>query len=215
MKEDHNITIDFHMKNKALSTYKKRKLIEAFCDELTATQASHRLNLDRNTVNKYYKRIRECIAAYREHQKMRLLISAMSSPAQKPEVVSRQFPTGNTAQDKIPIRIMCLSGQLLTELDLETTAGVLPYKISVSDVMNSSGKMFEAEPGHFQGNGMLESLADEFHHFAAKRFRKYFGIKSDFAYFYMKEAEFVFNERDSFRRQHILNKMMDTIFSWK
>ena len=52
-----------------LSAYRQRKVIEAFCADLTATQTAKVLNLNRNTVNRYYRLFREAI---RDHQRRRM-----------------------------------------------------------------------------------------------------------------------------------------------
>ena len=201
------------MKNKPLSAYKKKKLIESFCDELTATQAAHRLNLDRNTVNKYFKRIRECIAGYREYQKMRLLISFMTKPGQKAEVVTKQIPS-QSHEGGIPVHLMCIAGQLLTDIDSHSTANVPSYIMKVSDYLkvHLNGSDIHNSPVELRKDE-LERIAEDFNSFAAQRFKKYFGIRGDHAYLYLKEAEFVFNEKDPKTREHFLNKMMDHIFS--
>jgi transposase len=49
-----------------LSTFKIKKVLQYFCEDLTATQTSKLLNLNRNTVNKYYKLFREKIVLYQE-----------------------------------------------------------------------------------------------------------------------------------------------------
>ena len=56
-------------KKNGLSTYRQRKVIDAFCADLTATQAATVLNLNRNTVNRYYRIFREAI---RDHQRRRM-----------------------------------------------------------------------------------------------------------------------------------------------
>ncbi len=201
------------MKNKTLSAYKKKKLIESFCDELTATQAAHRLNLDRNTVNKYFKRIRECIAGYREYQKMHLMISRMSHPADPVPVISKQFVTSHPHQGGIAVNLICLSGQLLTDLDRSVTeASTMMLHVSdyVREHLNGHN---ELPDGADSGMENARTMADAFHDFATRRFKKYFGIHSDFAYLYIKEAEFVFNERDHGKREKLLHQMMEQIFA--
>ena len=56
-------------KKNGLSPYRQRKLIEAFCADLTATQAAKLLKLNRNTVNRYFGIFREAIY---DHQQRRL-----------------------------------------------------------------------------------------------------------------------------------------------
>ncbi|MEP6796472.1 MAG: hypothetical protein ABJB16_19240 [Saprospiraceae bacterium] len=200
------------MKNKPLSAYKKKKLIESFCDELTATQAAHRLNLDRNTVNKYFRRIRECIAGYREFQKMNLMINLINTPDQQVNSVIKNIPASGSQDNEFPIRIMCLEGQLLTDIDMQMSMNGSKY------MMNISGYFDVSANGHSQvkHNGVdctdLHRLADDFHLFTTNRFKKFFGIKNEYTYLYVKEAEFVFNEKDSSRREKVLNKMTDQIF---
>jgi transposase-like protein len=202
------------MKNKPLSAYKKKKLIESFCDELTATQAAHRLNLDRNTVNKYFKRIRECIAGYREYQKMKLMISVVSTADQQVQAVSRHITSANAREDGIPIRIMCIAGQLLTDVDVVHSGNGSKYMMNISTYFNGSGN--GQSPHEHTANGFdcrdLERLADDFHLFTISRFKKFFGIKSEYAYLYVKEAEFIYNERDHSHREKVLHRLVEQIF---
>ena len=199
------------MKNKPLSAYKKKKLIESFCDELTATQAAHRLNLDRNTVNKYFKRIRECIAGYREYQKMKLMIAVMSAPEQQIQAISKSFHSSKEGEKGIPVKIMCIDGQLLTDVDTQPSGNGSKY------MMNISGFFQQSANGNGNGHAAIDCndlhrIADEFYSFTSHRFKKFFGIKSEYAYLYVKEAEFVFNEKDYSQRERVLNHMTDQIF---
>ena len=53
-------------KKNGLSRYRQRKLVFLFCADLTATQAAIVGGVNRNTVNRYYRRFREAI---RDHQR--------------------------------------------------------------------------------------------------------------------------------------------------
>jgi transposase len=200
------------MNNKPLSAYKKKKLIESFCDELTASQAAHRLNLDRNTVNKYFRRIRECIAAYREYRKMQLVISIMKSPGHKPEIISKQLSSTLPVDRDVTVHIMHIAGQLLTEVDTRSHQDVPSFIFTMGESTKAAAISMEVNLSHPLRDGDLSQLADEFCSFAVQRFKKYFGIKSDYAYLYVKEAEFVFNERDRKMREKVLGGMMERIF---
>ena len=206
------------MKNKPLSSYKKKKLIESFCDELTATQAAHRLNLDRNTVNKYFKRIRECIAGYREYQKMKLMITALSGSDVQIQSIPKRITASNADENGIPIRIMCINGELLTDLEARTNGYPSKYMMNLSQYFDTNG-------GHNGINGHnghhvhdldctdLNRLADDFHEFTTSRFKKFFGIKNEYAYLFVKEAEFVYNEKEYGQREKLLNQMTGKIFA--
>ena len=52
-------------KKNGLSRYRQRKIVDAFCADLTATQTARLLRLNRNTVNRYFRIFRERI---RDHQ---------------------------------------------------------------------------------------------------------------------------------------------------
>ena len=52
-------------KKNGLSRHRQRRIVEAFCADLTATQAAVLLGLNRNTTNRYYRIFRERI---RDHQ---------------------------------------------------------------------------------------------------------------------------------------------------
>jgi transposase-like protein len=200
------------MKNKPLSIYKKKKLIEAFCDELTATQAAHRLNLDRNTVNKYFKRIRECIAGYREYQKMKLMITALSGSDLQIQSISKRLTATNAVDNGIAVRIMCLEGQLLTDLEPRMHGAPSKYMMNISQYFENNGQSLNGKNGHDLDCNDLTRIADEFHDFTTARFKKFFGIRNEYAYLFVKEAEFVYNEKEYRDRERVLNQMMEKIF---
>jgi transposase len=52
--------------NAPISKYKLLKIVECFCLDLTATQTSQLLRINRNTINKYFNRFRQLIF---EHQR--------------------------------------------------------------------------------------------------------------------------------------------------
>ena len=54
------------IKYSKLSPYKMKKLLRCFCEDLTATQTANLLQINRNTVNRYYRVFREKIAVYQE-----------------------------------------------------------------------------------------------------------------------------------------------------
>lgn len=51
--------------NKPISDYKLKKILRCFCLDLTATQTSKLLGINRNTINKYFNKFRQLIY---EHQ---------------------------------------------------------------------------------------------------------------------------------------------------
>jgi hypothetical protein len=47
--------------------------LRAFCADITATQAAFLLDMNRNTINRYYNIFRRTIHAYQEEQKARII----------------------------------------------------------------------------------------------------------------------------------------------
>jgi len=54
------------MKYSKLSDYTIKKILKNFCIELTATQTAKLMNINRHTVDRYYRIFRERIAEYEE-----------------------------------------------------------------------------------------------------------------------------------------------------
>jgi transposase-like protein len=50
--------------NRPLSKYLQRRVIAAFANQLTASEAARVLRINRNTINRYYRLLRERIAEY-------------------------------------------------------------------------------------------------------------------------------------------------------
>jgi transposase len=55
-----------------LSRYLQRKIVSCFALELTATQTARLMRINRNTVNRYYRLLRQAIAHYQDQEMARL-----------------------------------------------------------------------------------------------------------------------------------------------
>ena len=58
-----------HCHNRPISNYKQKKIITCFCLDLTATQISRLLGINRNTINRYFNRFRQKIYQFQVSQK--------------------------------------------------------------------------------------------------------------------------------------------------
>lgn len=58
------------MKYWRLSTYKIKKIIACFAEDLTASQTANILSINRNTINSYYNLFRTLILQYLAKQKL-------------------------------------------------------------------------------------------------------------------------------------------------
>jgi hypothetical protein len=111
---------------------------------------------------------------------------------------------------------MCIEGQLLTDVVTNGNGNGSKYMMNVSGYFDDLPDAAAHTPktnGTTLDCGNLEQLASDFHAFTTSRFKKFFGIKHDYAYLYVKEAEFVYNEKDYSQRERLLQQMIEKIFS--
>ena len=54
--------------NKGLSDYKIKKIMRHFCEDITASKTATLLNINRNTINRYFNLFRQKIAASEIHE---------------------------------------------------------------------------------------------------------------------------------------------------
>jgi hypothetical protein len=107
---------------------------------------------------------------------------------------------------------MCIDGQLLTDVHEQHAGNGSNYMMNISEYFNHSNGYGQHSSAQAIDCKDLHRIAEDFHSFTTLRFKKFFGIKSEYAYLYVKEAEFVYNEKDYALREKVLNKMADRIF---
>ncbi|MEF3692009.1 MAG: IS1595 family transposase, partial [Candidatus Moraniibacteriota bacterium] len=202
------------MKYSKLSNYKIKKILKCFANELTATQASKLLNLNRHTINRYYQLFREKIAEYQEKT-----INKMSGEIEIDESYfgSRHAgdKRGRSVEKKIPVvGILKRNGKVYTRVipdasrkslipiiaDLveKSKSNVYTDKWRSYDGLVFSGykhhrinhsKEFARKHNHING---IES----FWSYVKRKMRKHNGIPRKRFYYYLKESEFRFNNRN-------------------
>ena len=197
-----------------ISTYRLKKLFRCFCEDLTATQTAAVLNLNRNTVNRYYQYFRVRIVDYQES-----LAPDFSGEVELDESYfgprrSRGRRGRGTA--KIPVfGLKKRNGRVYTQIiknassreirpiikDLVTQGATLytdswraydglvlngykHYRINHTDAVYSNGR-----GNHING-------IENFWSYAKRRLLKFNGIRRQDFYCYLKETEFRYNEKD-------------------
>lgn len=164
----------------SLSKHRIKKIINCFAAELTAIDTAQKLKIHRNTVNKYYRFIREAIAQYQEVQ----LQSNLTADATERYFIAWHRNTGLT---------------LVPETD------TMNYSLVV---INSKVYVPAQKPGEANGNLLSEnqatenispnqSIAQYFYNYAKTKLTKFYGIRPQYADLYIKELEFRFNNQDS------------------
>ena len=203
------------MKYSKLSDYKIKKILQCFANELTATQASKQLSLNRHTIDRYYQIFREKIADYQEKN-----INKMSGEIEIDESYfgSRRKgdKRGRSTERKIPVvGILKRNGkvyaQIISDASRKSLMPIIADLVEKSksnvytdrwrsyDGLVFSGyrhhrinhsKEFARKHNHING---IES----FWSYVKRKMRKHNGISRNRFYYYLKESEFRFNNRNN------------------
>ncbi len=203
-----------YAKNAKISEAKFRSFIRLFVADLNATQIAMIFGMNRNTVNRYLKAIRETIATFCERE----------SPFSGQVEVDESFFGARRIKGKrgrgafgktIVFGIFKRSGKVYTEIvpdcSAKTLQSIIRGKVTVESVIHSDGwrgydglvdvgyaKHFridhgqdEFAKGHVHINGI-----ESFWGFAKTRLVKFRGMSKSTFYLHLKECEFRFNYRD-------------------
>ena len=202
------------MKSSKLSKIKRHRILQCFCDELTAVQTSKICKVNRNTVDAHFTLYRETIASYQEEQKTILRGNI--------EIDESYFGSrhkgdkrGRSTERKIPvIGILKRNGQVYTQIIPDASRkSLLPIIQGLIDKSRSNiytdqwrsydglilqgykhtrinhSQEFAASHNHING---IES----FWSYVKRKMRKHNGIPRNKFYLYLKESEFRFNNRN-------------------
>ena len=199
------------MNNKPLSRYKLLKICECFSLELTATQTANLLTLNRKTVNRYYRLIREAIWVVQllEQQQFAGHIELDESYFGG----YRKGLKGRSTKQKIPVFGMLKRGgkvytQIVPDVKSSTLRKIIQDRTTLESVLYSDG--FASYDGlvldgyeHLRVNHRYELVngrahingIESFWSFAKQKLSKFYGIRPKDFHLYLKEMEFRFNNR--------------------
>lgn len=160
-----------------LSKYYIKKLITCFADEMTATETARKLKVNRNTVNKYFRIIREAIADYQQLQ------------------VSMQLHSSN--KQIVPFYWHKSTGISM----LNDSESAIFYIVTI----NKNAYVEQEQDAH-KSDSLLGispqiapkygDLAQSFFIYTKDKLTKFYGVKEEYTYLYLKELEFRFNNRE-------------------
>jgi hypothetical protein len=168
------------MKMNSLSKHRIKKIINCFAAELTAIDTAQKLKIHRNTVNKYYRFIREAIAQYQEVQ----LQSNLTADATERYFIAWHRNTGLT---------------LVPETDtMNYSLVVINSKVYVpAQKQGETNGSLLSENQATENISPNQSIAQYFYNYAKTKLTKFYGIRPQYADLYIKELEFRFNNQDS------------------
>lgn len=195
-----------------ISRYRLKKVIECFCVDLTATQTSLLLKLNRNTIHRFYKLFREAIYVTQEEAKKKLCgsVEVDESYFGAKRVRGR---TGNLKRGRGTLKqpvfgIFERKGRVYTEIVPDcrkvTLKGIIRGKVRLNSVIYSDswrgydGLVDVGYDKHFRVNHSKNEFAknkrvhvngiEAFWSFCKRRLSKFNGVKVNFEY-HLKESE--------------------------
>jgi len=201
------------MKYSKLSNYQIKKILKCFCLELTAVRTAKQLELNRHTVDRYYRFFRERIANYQEQNLKKL---SGNIEIDEPYFGSRHFgdKRGRGATWRIPvIGILKRRGVVYANILPDVSrASIMPeikrlISKSRSNVYTDKWRSYDglvlSGYKHYRINHSKEFVRshnhingiESFWSFVKRKMRKHNGIPKNQFYLYLKESEFRFNNR--------------------
>lgn len=204
-----------------ISPYKIRKIAFCFSQDLTALQTANFVDLNRNTINRYYKIFREKIAAYSESEngfegEIELDESYFGGKHHKGK-------RGRGSENKIPVfGILKRNGKVYTQIipnsKGETLLEIVQTKIKPDSIVYTDSfraynnlslngykhhrinhsKEFARGKNHING-------IENFWSYCKMRLSKFYGLKSEEFYLHLKESEWRFNNRNDDLYKLLLN----------
>lgn len=162
------------MKINSLSKQRIKKIVNCFAAELTAIDTANKLKIHRNTVNKYYRIIREMIAQHEEQNFKNYYADTGAD-------FYRLCWNKNTGlnlmpdDDTLTYFMMVYQGKVhVAPEDMMMESAINPETIDSEDARS----------------------AQFFYNYAKTKLIKFYGIRPQYAYLYLKELEFRFNNQD-------------------
>lgn len=204
--------------NKPLTDYKIKKIIEAFCADISSTQASVLLKFNRNTTNRYYNLFRELIYEFQTKEKEKFCgvieVDESYFGSRRIRGFAFKLKRGRGTLKQPVFGIFERNGRVYTEIvpdcKKKTLQGIIRHKISVDSVINSDGwrgytglvdvgygKHFRVNHGNHEfskKNGVHINGIESFWSFTKRRLAKFNGVKSTFV-LHLKESEWRWDKK--------------------
>lgn len=202
------------MEYSKLSIYQIKRILKCFGLGLTAVQTAKQLNLNRHTIDRYYRIFRERIAIY-EEQSMKKLSGNIE--IDESYFGSRHFgdKRGRGARWRIPVigilkRKGLVYANIIPDASRKTLMPIIEKLVqkSKSNVYTDKWRSYDGlvvsgykhhrinHSKEFARNHNHINGIESFWSYVKRKMRKHNGIRRDKFYLYLKESEFRFNHRD-------------------
>ena len=207
-------SVNKYCKFSKISEAKTRELVRYFAADLTAVQTAKLSGLNRNTVNRFYRALRERLQSASETQRpIKGVVEVDESYFGASRVKGKR---GRGAAGKTPVfGIFERDGGVYTEIVPDckkaTLQGIIRGKVAVESIINSDGwkgydGLVDIGYGHFRVNhGKDEFVCGKNHvngiegfwGLAKVRLSKFKGVHKSTFQLHLKETEWRYNNRTS------------------
>ena len=190
------------MKTNTLSKRRIRRIINCFASGLTAIDTAHKLKLHRNTVNKYYRLMRDAIVDNQE--------TILKNHAE--ESLDFEFPliwhkNKGLSLNHIPeyddILFFAIAIDSKNKTYLKAVKEAEGEAIAAQVLTQAQPTTASKEASADQTEMAIEEeqidipeTVRRFYLYAKEKLTKFYGVKPQYTYLYLKELEFRFNNQD-------------------
>ena len=201
------------MKYKRLSTYEQKKILECFCNDLTASTTARILKINRNTINSYFNEFRKKILekSIQDHQMEFGEFELDESYFGARRIRGQR---GRGAAGKTPVfGLLKRDGKVFVTVvpncSKEVLMPVIQGKILEGSTIHTDGwraydglilngydhyRVFHSHNEFARGKSHVNGI-ECFWSFAKRRLSKFNGLAGKFFVLHLKECEFRFNHR--------------------
>ena len=202
-----------YSKRSKISEAKIRQIVKLFSIDLTASQIAEITDLNRNTINRHLKALRERIAFFCQEEspvKGEVEVDESYFGARRVKGLRGRGARGKT----IVFGLFKRNGRVYTEIvpdcSKRTLQGIIRGRVELESVIHSDGwrgydglvdlgyqKHFRVEHGNneFSNEHSHINGIESFWAYAKTRLVKFRGLQKHSFYFHLKECEFRFNHR--------------------
>jgi len=214
------------IRNSKLANSQIRKIIRYFALELTSSQCSKELGINRHTTDRIYEVIRASIALYCEEEQ-----NIFNGEVELDESYfggKRKYKRGRSVKQKVPVfgllkRKGKVYTQIIPDVSRETLMKIIRKKVDINSIVytdswrsydglildgyrhyrinHSKGVFAKNKKNHI--NGIESSWS-----YAKRKLAKHYGIPPARFYLYLKEIEFRFNHRDCKNLAQLIEKIL-------
>jgi len=201
------------IKNSKLLNKQIKKIVRCLALELTSSQAAKETGLNRHTTDRIYQLIREKIADWQETTQ-----TIFKGEVELDESYfggKRKYERGRSTKQKVPVfGILKRNGQVYTQIVPDVSretlikiirTKVVPDSVIYTDSWRSYDGLIVDGYRHYRINHQQEFKRGKHNHingiesfwsYTKRKLIKHYGIPPKRFYFYLKEMEFRFNNRN-------------------